>query len=155
MKHYQQVRHFNTSAGAKGVLGNCFNTALQSNISLSVETAGDQLVKVLHRMTWRWRGHKTNDPTRTYLEFSDTVRGVVTAGLGLLCLHSSLQKRHQNSFKCRKMFCFRLASTTPALAHLSLVFWSAEHLQFPLISADVKGTQSFRKPGIMHEQTWS
>lgn len=41
------------------------------------------------------------------------------------------------------------------LIHLSLDFWSAEHLRFPLISVGVEGTWCFRKPTIMHEQTRS
>lgn len=149
MKHYQWG-YFNTGVGTKGVMRNCCNIALQSNTSLSVESVDDQLVKVLYHMAWHWTGHKTKHPTRTYFGLNEIITVVGTAGLGLLCLHSSLQKQHQHSFKCRKMFCFRMAQTTPALFHLSLVFWSAEHLQFPLISVGVEDTQRFRKPGIMH-----
>lgn len=149
MKHYQQG-YFNTGVGTKGVMRSCCNIALQSNISLSVEYADDQPVKVLYHTAWHWTGHKTNKPTRTYLGLNDTIAGLGTAGLGLFCLQSSLQKLHQHGFKCRKMFCFRMARTIPALVHLSLVFRSAEHLQFPLISVGVEDTQCFQKPGIMH-----
>lgn len=164
MKHYQQVGHLNRGVSGERTMGNCCNIAHQSNISLPITSTGDQLGKTLHEVTAKscitWGD--TKQETRSMIIWDKNISGAKwrcnrcgDSELVAALPQEQPPKQHQHSFKSREMFCCRLAHTPPALIHLSLVFWSAEHLPFPLISVGVEGTQCFRKASIMHEQTCS